>query len=312
MEIIKYPSANGLHDINAVLWEPESKVRGIVQIVHGMSEYTRRYEHLAMHLLAHGYAVCINDHAGHGDSTAGIYGYMGPKDGYKHMVTDVHTLFKIIKARYPEPPYFMLGHSMGSFITRAYCTMYGNELDGVILSGTGQAPAIADIGILICKLAIAFGKGMDAAVILSGLSDKSYNKAFSPNRTKSDWLSRDNEQVDKFISDPKSGFTFTYYGYLDLLRILKSISTKAWPETMPKKLPIYIFSGSEDPVGSNGKDVTALYQALKAVGCSSVELQLYPGGRHEMINEINKDEVYADLLKWLEKTITQMRQKEKC
>lgn len=284
-------------------WIPEEnvKVKGIVQIAHGMAETSARYEWFASTLTNQGFIVYANDHRGHGQ-TAGTVSKLGDlgKDGFNSMVENMHQLNEIIKEENPNLPIFLFGHSMGSFLTQRYICLYGSELKGVILSGScGKQGIIIDIARLIAKReSVKIGVSGQSNK-LDKLSFGSYNKSFKPNRTSFDWLSRDNKEVDKYIADPFCGTVFTAGFFYDFLGGLKSIADNSQINRVPKDLPIYIFSGDKDPVGKNGKGVLKLFKTYKEHGILDLTYKLYKDGRHEMLNEINKEEVSLDILKWI-------------
>jgi len=289
-------------------WTPDEniKAKGVVQIAHGMAETAERYERFAKCLCEEGYIVYIHDHRGHGKTAKTIdnVGYLAEKDGFYWLVEDAHQLSKIIKKNHPDLPLFLFGHSMGSFVTQRYIMLYGSELDGVILSGSnGKQGVILDIGILLAKNEVRKNGRRAKSEKLNKLSFGSYNNSFKPNRTDFDWLSRDNDEVDKYIKDPFCGSVFTCGFFYDFLLGLKEIQSKENIGKVPKDLPILIFSGDKDPVGKNGKGVIKLYRTYKKFNIKEVTYKLYKEGRHEMLNETNKDEVMRDVIQWLNKHV---------
>lgn len=293
-------------EIYGYRWLPENtqSIKGVVQISHGMSEGAHRYERLAKHLTDHGYIVYAHDHRGHGKTAKNIenLGILAYKNGFECLVTDVHILTKKIKAVHSNLPIFLLSHSMGSFVAQEYIMHYGNDLDGVILSGTnGKQGMILDIGLWLAKQEVKKIGRRAKSPKMDKLIFGTYNKQFTPVRTPFDWLSRDEEEVDRYIADPYCGEIFTAGFFEDLLSGLKYIREKENKKSIPKELPIYIFSGDKDPVGRNGKGIHDLVKDYKSVGIKQVDYKLYPGGRHEMFNEINRDEVMQDLVNWLDK-----------
>jgi len=292
--------------VNKWLCDENIKVMGVVQISHGMAETSSRYERFAKKLTDNGYIVYANDHRGHGKTAKVIenVGYLAEKDGFKYLVEDVHKLTEIIKKEYPNLPLFLFGHSMGSFVAQRYIMLYGSELDGVILSGSnGKQGVILDIGILLAKNEVRKNGRRAKSEKLNKLSFGSYNNSFKPNRTDFDWLSRDNDEVDKYIKDPFCGSVFTCGFFYDFLLGLKEIQSKENIGKVPKDLPILIFSGDKDPVGKNGKGVIKLYRTYKKFNIKEVTYKLYKEGRHEMLNETNKDEVMRDVIQWLNKHV---------
>ena len=299
MREIVFDASNGEHKIYAAVWEPTGEAKGVLQIAHGMNEYAERYGEFAEFFAGKGFAVCANDHAGHGKSINKTRGYFGQKDGWRHMVDDMKKLYDLSSAEYRGLPYFILGHSMGSFLTRAYCAIYGSTLSGAVFSGTGDAPSILPLAILLSRAAVRFTGAEKEGYIFYRLTGKSYNDKFKPNRTGSDWLSRDHDKIYAFVNDSRSQFRFTNSGYGDLFAVLSYVSKKCWAESLPKQLPILFFSGSEDQLGNGGEGVFKVFKRLTAAGCSDVTLKLYGQGRHEMLNELNRAEVYADIYNWM-------------
>jgi alpha-beta hydrolase superfamily lysophospholipase len=263
-----------------------------------MREYAARYREFGEWLVSKGFAVGINDHAGHGDSIKDSRGYFGEKDGPSNMVLDMHELSVRLKQECPRLPFFLLGHSMGSFLARLYTSKFGNELDGAVYSGTGEAPPPLPVALVLASI-LSRGKGSrDEAKLLNNLSSIGYNDKFKPNRTISDWLTKDEAKVDAFIKEPKAQFTFTNRGYYDLFSMLSDVSKADWAKSLPKDLPVLFISGSEDPVGAYGKGVFKVFRSLVDAGLTDVELKLYGAGRHEMLNETNRVDVYSDLHHW--------------
>lgn len=284
-------------------WLPDAnvQVKGVVQVAHGMAETAARYEGFAMNLTKDGFIVYANDHRGHGKTAVEVskLGDLG-EDGFNSMVEDMHELNKRIKVENKNLPIFIFGHSMGSFLTQRYICLYGSELKGAIVSGScGKQGIIIDIARLIAK-------GEVKKIGRSGKSNKlynlifgSYNNSFKPYRTDLDWISSDNKEVDKYIDDPFCGAAFTAGFYCDFFGGLKNIADDREINNVPKDLPIYIFSGDKDPVGKNGKGVLKLVKSYKEHGIKDLTYKLYKDGRHEMLNETNKEEVTLDVIKWL-------------
>lgn len=305
-ETLTFPSSDGEHQCWAGIWLPDGPVRAVVQIVHGVAEYVGRYEAFARYLAGHGFAVCGEDHLGHGNTAKADskFGYFGRYDGWTLVTADVRALRQLMGGRFPGVPYFMLGHSMGSFLTRTYLCRYPGTVSGVILSGTGQEPAAAvALGKALAGL-ICHVRGADAVSrLVNDLSLGSYNKQFAPTRTSADWISRDEAVVDAYVKDPLCSFTPTVGMFRDMLGGLQYIASPRALRQMDADTPVYIFSGACDPVGGNTKGVKKVYGYFKENGTRDLTLKFYPGGRHEMLNEINREEVYVDVLSWLEKHI---------
>lgn len=283
--------------------EKEENLKGIVQISHGMAETSARYERFAEALTSAGYGVYSNDHRGHGKTAGNLenLGYLGDSDGFNWLVEDMHKLTNIIKEERPSLPVFLLGHSMGSFLTQKYISEYGNELNGAILSGSnGKTGFILELGLIIAKKECNKMGRKTKSEKLDKMSFGSYNNCFKPNRTSFDWLSRDEKEVDKYVNDPYCGNVFTAGFFYDFLTGLKDIHRRETMGKIPKDLPIYIFSGEKDPVSKNGKGIIQLIGMYKKMNIKNVEYKLYKDGRHEMLNELNREEVMNDTIKWLD------------
>jgi alpha-beta hydrolase superfamily lysophospholipase len=286
-------------------WLPEDdvKVKGVVQISHGMAEAAARYERTANALTASGYIVYANDHRGHGKTAGKVenVGYCG-EDGFNWMVKDMYSLNGIIRRENPGLLVFLLGHSMGSFLSQSYISIYGDTIDGVILSGTsGRQGPILGIGTMLAKLEMKRVGPKTSSNMLNKMSFGSYNKQFKPCRTDFDWLNRDEVAVDLYINDPYCGGVFSTGFFYDLTKGLRDIHKKETMERIPKDLPVYLFSGEKDPVGNCCKTVRSLIDDYKTLGIVDVSYKFYKDGRHEMLNELNRDEVIADVINWLDR-----------
>lgn len=286
-------------ELDARVWLPEGQPRAVVQLVHGMAEHIDRYDAPARYLAEHGYAVAGHTHLGHGPKAA-VKGFFAPENGWQRLIDDVHALRQRAQAEHPGLPYFLLGHSMGSFITRCYLTEHAGGLAGCVLSGTGTFDsATIAAGLAVSSTICLIGGGKKPSALIDKLGFSTSNKPFEPARTPFDWLSRDEEAVDRYIADPDCGFPFTGSGYRDLFRGLKRMMDTSALQSIPKDLPLLLFSGDHDPVGGMGEGVKKVAEDFRQAGLQRVTLKLYEGGRHEMFNELNRDEVYADLLEWL-------------
>jgi alpha-beta hydrolase superfamily lysophospholipase len=289
-------------------WMPDdaSAIVGAVQIAHGMVEHAARYERFADALTKAGYAVYANDHRGHGKTAGSLdrVGHFADEMGWEKVVVDMHTLTGIIKKECPKKPFFLFGHSMGSFLSRHYAMHYADELSGLILSGTNGDPGImGKIGLFIAKMDAKIHGKKAKSNILNKLSFGALNDAFKPNRTDYDFLSRDNAEVDKYVNDPWCGAVCTAGFFCDMLGGVIYINKKENIAKIPKNLPIYIFSGAKDPVGGNTKGVSQVYNTLKDAGIGDVTLKFYEDARHETLNEINRDEVFKDVIAWMNKHV---------
>lgn len=302
---ISFRSSDGKNNIHAELYIPRgTKVKGVVQIAHGMMDYIGRYALLADALTASGFALCGNDHLGHGDSvsTAEDYGFFASKNGYTYVIDDVKRMNDLIRNELPGVPVILMGHSMGSFISRLYAEKYPNSIDGLIIHGTaGPNPMLAP-GKLIVKLLRAIKGERHRSKFVCSLADGGYNKGFDPAEGDGAWLTRDPSMVADRKGNPKNDFIFTLAGYEDLFTMLGGCNSKEWFAAFPKELHTLVISGEQDPVGGFGKGVRYVYDTLKANG-ADVELKLYEGARHELFNETNREEVFADLITWLKGAI---------
>ncbi|MBE5804325.1 MAG: alpha/beta hydrolase [Clostridiales bacterium] len=281
------------------LWLPEGEPRAVIQLVHGMAEHIDRYDQTARAFAAAGFAVVGHTHLGHGPA-AEIKGWFGEKDGWQHLIDDVHRLRQQTQQQYPGVPYILLGHSMGSFVVRCYLMQYAGGLAGAILSGTGFFPkVIVMAGLGLANLVCLFGGAKKPSKLINSIAFGANNKIFTPARTDFDWLSRVEAEVDKYIADPCCGFLFTGSGYRDMFRGLNRL-TKL--HDMPRALPVLFFSGDQDPVGA-GDGVNKVAQEFRDAGLTTVDVKLYPGGRHEMFNEENRQEVWQDVTDWINKLL---------
>lgn len=285
-------------------WEPEDlkKARAVVQVVHGLAEHAARYERFANFATEKGFIVVADDHRGHGKTakTKEDLGFIGANNGFSGMVDDEYQLTGIIKSKYNNLPVFMLGHSMGSFIAQRYIEQYGRELHGVILSGTaGPNPGLLIPGKIVAKMVMLINGPRKKSNFLNNLSFGAYNKNFKPNRTEFDWLSCDNQEVDKYIADPLCGFVCSSSLYYFLTSGMLEMHKKRNLSMIPRSIPVLIASGAKDPVGA--KTVPELYKIYVNLGLNDVELKLYEDKRHEILNEINREEVTRDFLFWIEK-----------
>ena len=318
---LKYSSADGKTAIRALVWEPDaaeqlegsenseglrcSDVRGIVQIVHGMSEHVERYAHFAKFLVKSGFVVCANDHVGHGKSVSGKQdlGHMPARNGAEVLVQDVHALRGIMQARFgSEVPYVMFGHSMGSFITRKYVAEYGEALAAAVLCGTGQqAAALSMAGNALANALVRLRGEHHKSELLHSMADGAYSKAVKNPRTDFDWLSTDPAQVDAYIADSECGQVFTVGGYATLTSLTGEVVRAESASKVLKALPMLFIAGGQDPVGDCGRGVQKAAEEYKSAGVQSVDVKLYPGMRHEILNEPGRVRVMADVEAWFAK-----------
>lgn len=299
----EFRSSDGKHTIRYYVYEPvTAPPRAILQISHGMCEYIARYEDFASFLCDNGILVCANEHLGHGPEALknGELGYFAPQDGWKYLPADLRKLTILMQKRFPGVPYFLLGHSMGSFIARLYLAKYGELLDGAVIMGTSGPNPGAKIGVRVANREIANHGAKYRSNKLKKLSMGGYNKRFKAENDENSWLTREKSIREAYAADNLCNFTFTAAGYRDLFTLLIQVSDKDWAVRVPKDLPILVTSGGDDPVGGNGKGVAKVYHRLKEAGVKDVTFKLYDKGRHEILNETDRETVYADMLAFIE------------
>lgn len=289
-------------EIFAYVWDNAEKPRGVVQIFHGMAEHAGRYADFAGFLNRNGFIVYADDHRGHG-KTAGSIDELGciGDDGFNMMVKDEHLLTGIIKEKHPGLPVYIFAHSFGSFLGQDYIERYGNEISGIILSGSAarKGPEI-NLGMTIAAIQRAFWGERRKSRLIHTMAFGSYNSRIKNPKSKFAWLTRDEETVKKYEDDPFCGTVFTIGFYYYMFKGLLGLYTKEKLDSIPKDLPVFLLSGDEDPVGDYGKSVKTLFEIYERLGLKNLGMKLYPGGRHEMHNETNKDEVFKDILEWLD------------
>ena len=283
-------------------WLPEGEPKGIIQLAHGMTEHAGVYTDFIAALLEAGYGVYAHDHKGHGKTVKREedYGHFKPNVGWNEAVSDVIFVSETIRKE-QTCPLFLLGHSIGSFLSRRAVQLKGELYDGFLISGTGGNPGfLGSIGHKVATIEMKLRGAKTKSPMLNFLSFGNFNSHFKPNRTKFDWLSSDNSQVDKYIADPLCGFICTTSFYRELFSGVLEVNKLEEFKKTPQNLPIHIFSGDRDPVGDMGKGVKEVYENYKKCGVKDVTLRLYENGRHEMFHEVNRDEVFKDLISWLE------------
>ena len=303
-----YPSADGKTQIHAVEWKPETEIKGVIQITHGVTEYILRYENFAEFFTQKGFVVVGNDHLGHGQSIApnGKPMYFGPNGSWNFVVKDIDTCKQMTKKKYPNVPYMILGFSLGSFLVRTYLIDYAQEpLDGAIIMGTGYIPnfKIAIAKMMANKEAKKVGEENTSPVIKS-LTFETYNKLFKPNRTAFDWLCSNEEALDEYIKDPLRGEDYSAGLFREMLTGMQYTADLKNIQKMNKKIPIFLLSGDKDPVGEFGKGVIKTHEIFKKAGIEDVEIKLYPNLRHDILHEKCKDTIYNDIYLWLKKKMS--------
>lgn len=303
-----FDSRDGVTKLHAVRYRPEDgqQVRGVLQVVHGMAEYVERYEEFARFLTEKGFVVTGDDHLGHGKSVGenGTYGYFCDCDPATVLVRDVHRLKKITEGLYPNVPYVIMGHSMGSFIARNYICRYGTGITAAIIMGTGmQSLGTLRMAKAVASIQRLFFGSRHVSRLIDRLAFGSYSKGAAGPAAQWSWLSRDEERVSRYIQDPLCGFPFTVNGFTALFELVSRLHDPENLKAVPKKLPVLMVSGDADPVGDYGRGVRRAYDTLVAAGLEDIELKLYEGGRHELLNETNRDEVMQDIYCWLEEKV---------
>lgn len=306
MEIIRkeytVPSKSGVSDVYARCWLPSDNLKAIIQIAHGMAEHGERYEDFAKYLCSKGLALFINDHVGHGRSVKSDddLGYFGESNGWDALVEDERTLTELIKTEFPEIPVIFFGHSMGSFIAREYIRRYGKDeriKAAVFCGSSGKNPASA-IAIVLADTIAKIKGSKHRSKFIDKLAFGPYNKR-TENRTAFDWLSTDKTEVDKYVADKYCGYLFTAAGYRDLFTLLNNVSGKDWYDGVYENLPLLVIAGEDDPVGTYGKGIKEIYNNLVASGKKDVTIKLYPGMRHEILNEVDRVQVYEYIASWV-------------
>ena len=293
--------------IHVYRWLPDGEPTAIVQIAHGMAEHAGRYARFAQALTDHGYAVYAEDHRGHGvtSETTGV-GYLADGDGFDTVAEDFVTVFDKAGDEFPGLPRVLFGHSMGSMLSRHFATKHSDDITALILSGTAGDPGIlGKAGKVVATLESKIRGERTPSPLMNKLVFGEYNKAFKPTRTDFDWLSRDEAEVDAYIADPHCGKVFSSGFYVDLFSGLERINSEEHVSTVRPDLPILLIAGDNDPVGANGKGVEAVGAQFEKVGVTDVTVILYPGARHELLNETNRDEVTEGILSWLAQHLPQ-------
>lgn len=301
-----YPSGDGQTKIHGIVWRPETDVKAVLQICHGMVEYIDRYNDFAQYLAERGVCVVGHDHLGHGKSVQSeeYLGFFHESHGNKYVITDIHRLRRMTEKDYAGVPYFMMGHSMGSFLLRQYLTMRAEGLAGAIIMGTGYMPhGLLAAGQMVCRTIAAVKGWQYRSEFMNQLGMGGYNKQFEPSESTKDWITSDEEMRKKYEADPLCSFTFTVNGYYQMFEGMKVLTKKNAMDKIPGSLPVLFVSGAEDPVGSNGEGVARVFRKYERAGIQDVKMKLYPKGRHEILNESNREQVYEDLYQWMDDRI---------
>ena len=302
-----FPSKDGNTEIHTIEWKPEGEVRAVLQLCHGMVEYVDRYDEFARFLCEKGFYVVGNDHLGHGKSvqSKSEYGYFSDRYGNTCLIGDIHTLRQRIAAKYPDVPYFILGHSMGSFLLRQYLVEgeeapYAEGLSGAVVMGTGWQPGIAlKLGTTISGFTEMFRGDRHRSRLIEKMTLGSNNRKIKNPRTKDDWLSKDTDVVDAYEENPLCQFHFTINAYYNMFKGIRKCQDRQLMKRLPEKFPLLFISGAEDPVGNYGDGVRKAYMVYLENSAADVHIKLYEEDRHEILNETNREDVYNYLLTWL-------------
>lgn len=301
MQCFRHPSSDGKTALAAYRTETEQP-HALLQISHGMCEYFLRYEGFAEFLSQNRILVFGHDHLGHGHSVkeTSELGFTALGGGADLLIEDVHTLSMTLKHEYPNLPLILFGHSMGSFIARAVIERYPDDYNAIIICGTGGPDTPAGAGKLIASVLMAFWGEKHRSTLLRSIAFMGYNKRFEKGCDRNAWLTRDATVVQRYNADPLCNYVFTLRAYHDLFSLVTTVSRREWARQIPKKLPYLVISGELDPVGSFGRGVRMVADRMKTAGVSDLSLMLYPDMRHEILNELEHETVWSDILEWLE------------
>lgn len=302
-------SSDGIHMIHGYRWyDPERKPKGILQIVHGMLEYIDRYDELARYMVSEGYYVIGHDHLGHGDSVShsSELGYVG-KHGAVLWLRDIEQIRKMAAAYMPKLPYIMLGHSMGSYLVRRYLIYHGKKVNGAIIMGTGHQPtALIKAGLLITYATMIRKGTKGQSKLLNHLTCSGFAKQYPDNARTGSWMSRDPQVLLSALKDKKMNYDFTLNAFESLFRTIEEVIDPKRASRMPKTLPLLILSGDEDPVGENGKGIVRFRKMLTKIGMKNISCMMYPGNRHELINDLDKKQVFLDIRDWCDSVVKEV------
>lgn len=288
--------------LHGMMWKPEGEVKAVVQLVHGMVEYIERYDAFASYLAERGIFVIGHDHLGHGDSVCSEedWGFFEEENGNRVLLDDIHQIRLRAVEKYPDVPYIIVGHSMGSFLTRQYLCIHGEGIHAAVILGTGDMPAeILRFGMFLTSTMAHFKGWRHRSRLVKLIAFGSYNKKIHPHRTDCDWISRDEAVVDAYKAGKKTSFNFTLNGYYNLFYSMLCLKRKDYLERMPKELPVLFAAGAEDPVGAYGKGVEKVRDEFLSFGLTHVEFKLYAEDRHELLNELDREQVYEDVGTWI-------------
>lgn len=295
-------TTNG-HQTPMYEWIPNGEVLCVLHIAHGMAEYALRYQAIVPYFLQEQIAVYAHDQRGHGRAVPSIaeQGLVGP-NWFNDQVEDIRMISHHLKEKHPGKKLIVLGHSMGSFISQRFFQLHGAQIDGLILSASnGKKDPLLNVGIGVAMLQKTIFGNKHRSNLINHLSFSAFNKKFAPNRTTNDWLSRDEQEVDKYVADTQCGFVCSSSFFYDFFKGIRDALETLNIQQIPKHIPVYAFSGDKDPVGMEGKGFLQLIQNWKAAGAKDITYDLYKDGRHEMLNEINREEVINNCIQWIRK-----------
>lgn len=300
-----YPSSDSIHSIHA-RWHIPNQPTAVLRICHGMCEYIDRYDDFAEFMAENGFVVCGNDHLGHGKSVGNdkLYGWFAEKQGVQYLLEDTKKFGEIAAERYPDLPQFLLGHSMGSLIVRQYLAEYDEPLTASVLCGTLGPLPVPGAAHAAARLISAFQGNKKESDLLYRLAFGGYFKRIPQPKTIYDWVCTDESVVSKYSADPLCTYRFTNAAMCDLIKLYGMVSRRSWVKNLPKDLPIFLIAGSEDPCGSYGSGVEKIHHRIQNAGVKTAQIKIYPDVRHEILNDVSKAEVYADILAFFRNYLT--------
>lgn len=298
-EVIKVKSSDNIHELAGVIYIPEGEPKGIFQVVHGMTEHIGRYDRFMTFMANNGYIVCGHDHLGHGKTAkSGEYGFFAEKKGYQRVVDDVAIFGDAVREKFSKDlPYFLMGHSMGSFIARLTAMQYDKQ-DKLIVMGTGGPNPMSGAGLFLIRCLKFFKGGRNYSTLLDKVGFGSYNERFIEENDPKSWISSIPSERNKTNDDVCCNFKFTLSALEDLMMLNRLANTKKWANGLNKNKPVLLVSGTDDPVGDYGEGVKKVYEMLKAAGVP-VTMKLYKNARHEILNDISMDEVNNDIIEFI-------------
>lgn len=303
-EQLQVKSSNGVNDLFVMIWRKKDEdYKGIIQISHGMIEHIGRYEETAGYLAKKGYIVVGHDHLGHGQTVVSEdeLGYFPGEQPSRLLVEDLHQITLEMKKRFPKLPFFLLGHSMGSLLARRYIMTYGNELDGVLILGTGRMNwFVLQFGKLFVKFLTWIKGEKYHSPVVEFIIFGAYNNRFGEDRFGKEWLTKDEKLKEAYVSDAKCQFTFSLNGIRMLIDTVLFIQKKENMKKIPLALPIIFMAGTEDPFGEYGRGVNGIYEAYQKLGLTDVKIQMYDNDRHEILHETDREDVCENIVKWLD------------